>query len=55
MEITEDEIIKKYAKHCGHCYRNMLLPYEYEWSCFRCGCNLIKRKHELSKRQRKKN
>ena len=33
MEVTEDKIIKKYAKHCGHCSRNMLLPYEYEWSC----------------------
>ena len=32
----------------------MLLPYEYEWSCFGCGYNLNKRKHELSKIQRKK-
>ena len=34
--------------------RNMLVPYEYEWSCFGCGYNGIKRKHELSKNQRKK-
>ena len=33
----------------------MLLPYQYEWSCFGCGYNVIKRKHELSKIQRKKN
>ena len=54
MELTEDEIIQKYAKNCGHCNRNMLLPYEYEWSCISCGFNIIKRKHELSKIQRKK-
>ena len=55
MELTEDEIIQKYAKNCGHCNRNMLLPYEYEWSCFGFGYNVIKRQHELSKIQRKKN
>ena len=54
MELTEDEIIKKYAKNCGHCKRNTLLPYEYEWSCISCGYNVNKRKHELSKIQRKK-
>ena len=37
-----------------HCNRNTLLPYEYEWTCFSCGYNVIKRKHELSKIQRKK-
>ena len=54
MELTEDQIIQKYGKHCSHCNRNMLLPYEYEWSCFSCGFNVTKRKHELSKIQRKK-
>ena len=54
MELTEDQILKKHAKHCGHCSQNTLLPYEYEWSCISCGLNLIKRKHELSKIQRKK-
>ena len=29
MELTEDEIIEKRAKHCGHCKRNTLLPCEY--------------------------
>ena len=54
MELTEGEIIQKYAKQCRHCNRNTLLPYEYEWTCFSCGYNVIKRKHELSKIQRKK-
>ena len=52
--LSEDEIIQKYAKNCGHCNRKMLLPYEYEFTCFSCGYNVIKRKHELSKIQRKK-
>ena len=54
MELTEDEIIQKYAKRCGHCKRNCLLPYEYEWSCFVCNYVVCKRKNELSKIQRKK-
>ena len=54
MELTEDEIIQKYAKNCAHCNRNTLLPYEYEWTCISCGFNVIKRKNELSKIQRKK-
>ena len=54
MEITEDQIIEKYGENCRHCNRNTLLPYENEWTCFSCGYNLIKRKHELSKIQLKK-
>ena len=54
MELTEDEFIQKHAKNCGHCNRNTLLPYEYEYTCFSCGYNVIKRKHELSEIQRKK-
>ena len=54
MELTDDEIIQKYSKNCGHCKRNTLLPYEYEWTCISCGFNINKRKHELSKIQRKK-
>ena len=54
MELTEDEIIEKYGKNCGHCNRNTLLPYEYEFTCFSCGFNVNKRKNELSKIQRKK-
>ena len=54
MELTEDEIIQKYGKNCGHCNRNTLIPYEYEFSCITCGYNVNKRKHELSKIQREK-
>ena len=54
MELTEDDIIRKYGKHCGHCNRKTLLPYEYEWACFLCGHNVVKRKHEHSKIQKKK-
>ena len=53
MELTEDEILQKFAKNCGHCNRNNLLPYEYEFTCLLCGYNVIKRKHQLSKIQRK--
>ena len=53
MELSEDQIIEKDGKNCRHCNRNMLLPKEYEWSCFGCGYNVIKRKPELSKTQRK--
>ena len=55
MELTEDEILQKYDKNCGHCNRYTLLPYEYEWTCFCCGYNVNKRKLELSKIKRKKN
>ena len=54
MELTEDEIIQKYAKNCGHCNRNTLLPYEYEFTCLSCNYVVSKRKNELSKIQRKK-
>ena len=54
MELAEDEIIQKYGKPCGHCNRKTLLPYEYEIIWFSCGFNVNKRKHELSKIQRKK-
>ena len=54
MELTEDEIIQNYGKKCGHCNRNTLLPYDKEFTCFSCGYNKIKQKHELSKIQRKK-
>ena len=54
MNLSEDEIIQKYAKQCRHCNRNRLLPYEYEYNCISCGYNVNKRKNELSKIQRKK-
>ena len=48
------KVLKKYAKQCGHCSRNTLLPYEYEFTCMSCGYNASKRKHELSKSSEKK-
>ena len=54
MELTADEIIAKYGKQFRHCNRNTLLPYEYEFTCIVCGYIVNKRKHELSKIQRKK-
>ena len=54
MDLRQDENIQKYGKQCRHCSRNTLLPYEYEWTCFSCGYNVNKRKHEVSKIQRKK-
>ena len=55
MELTEDEIIEKYAKNCGHSKQNTLLPYEHKFACVSCGFNVDKRKNELSKIQRKEN
>ena len=37
MELTEEEIIQKYGKNCGHCNRNILLQCEDEFTCFSCG------------------
>ena len=54
MELTEDEIIGKNGKRCGHCDRNTLLPNKYEFICFSCGYNVNKRKQDFSKIQRKK-
>ena len=54
MEQTEDEKIKKNGLLCKHCNQDTLLPYEYEFTCFSCGYDVIKRNHELSKIQRKK-
>ena len=54
MELTEDEIIENYGKNCGHCNRNTLLPYEYEFTCISYVYNVNIRKHELSKIQRKR-
>ena len=46
--------LKNMENKCGHCSRNTLLPYEYEFTCFSFGNNVIKRKHELSRIQQKK-
>ena len=54
MELSGDEIFKNYGKHCVHCNRKTILPYEYELNCVSCGYNVIKQKNELSKLQRKR-
>ena len=54
MEFSEDQFIQIYAKKCGHCSPNMLFSYEYEFTCFSCGDNVIKRKRQLSEISRKK-
>ena len=54
MQLSEVEIIQNCGKYCGHCKRNTLLLYKYEWTCFSCGYIVIKRKYDLSKKQRKK-
>ena len=54
MDLSEDEIIRKYAKRCGHCTQNTKLPNQFDFTCFSCGYNVNKRKHKLSKIQRKK-
>ena len=53
MELTEDETIEKYAKHCGQGSRNTLLPNEYKFTCIWCGYKVMKQKHELSRIQKK--
>ena len=53
MQLSGEENIKKYAKQCLNCNQNTLLPYEYEYTCSSCGYKVIKRKHDLSKNQRK--
>ena len=52
--MTNDELIKKYAKQCRHCLRKTLLPYEHELTCIPCGYNKLKQKNELPKIQRKR-
>ena len=54
MNLSEVQTIAKSGKKRGHCNRKTVLPYQYEWTCFSSGYNLIKRKHELAKIQRKK-
>ena len=54
MILTEDQILQKYSKQCPSCNRNGLLPYTYEWSCYFCNYIIIKQKHELTLKQRKK-
>ena len=54
MNLSEDQIIENYGENCRNFNRNTLLPYEYEFTCFSCGYNVNKQKHDLSEIQRKK-
>ena len=54
MNLSENQIIEKYGKRGGHYNGNILLPDEYEFTCFSCGYNVIKRKHELARIQKRK-
>ena len=54
MDLSEDETFEKYAKKRGYCNRNTLLPYEYKCTCFSCGYDVNKRKHDFSEIKRKK-
>ena len=54
MNSSEDEIFEEYAKKHGHCLQNTLPPTEFEFSRISCGYNIIKKKNELSKIQRKR-
>ena len=55
MNLTEDEITKKYANQYMHSTCKTLLPYENESTSFRWGYNVTKQKTELTKIQRKNN
>ena len=44
MELTEAQMIEKYAKQCKHCLRNTFLLYESEYSCVVCSYNVTKQK-----------
>ena len=54
MELSEDQKIEKYGKHCGHCNRNTFLPKEHQFVCISCGFNLIKENMNLLKFNNKK-
>ena len=54
MKLLEEEIFQKNGLLCKHCGQNCLIPYEYGFTCFVCGYNLLKQKLELTKYKRKK-
>ena len=55
MILTDHEKIEKYAKEWKHCIRNAILRSEDEWTCVAWGCNIIKKKNDLTKISKKKN
>ena len=54
MELTTDEIIEKCAEQCLRYTRNTLSSYKYERTCVACRYNVLGRKIELTKIQRKR-
>ena len=54
MELTEDEIIQKYGKFCGHRKSNTILPYKNKFNCFSCGYNANKKSMKSLKYNEKK-
>ena len=54
MKLTEDEAFRELSEKCMRCLRKTLLPSEYEWSFVACGCNINKKKTELSQNSKKK-
>ena len=55
MELTEVEKTEKNAIQWLHCTHNTLIPFEYEWTCFSCGYNVIEGKMKLQKTTKKFN
>ena len=53
MQLTEDEIIKKYG-NIVLCNKNCMLPYEYEYTCYFCNHSIFKTKEQLSNFSKKK-
>ena len=54
MQLSKVEYFENYAKNSNHCSRITLISYEYDFNCVSCRYNIIKRKHELPKIQRRK-
>ena len=54
MELTEDQICEKIGRKLEHCGRNTFLPFYQENTCAACRCNVIRRKHKISKISRTK-
>ena len=53
MHPSENEHIENYDKQSKHRTQNTFLPYEDGRTLVACGYNVVKRKHELTKIQRK--
>ena len=54
MNLTDDQIIEKYAKKYMHCLKNSILPIDYEWTFIASGYSVMKGKNDLTKKQHNK-